>query len=79
MNAWLDQAIVATLVITSAVFAAFRLGPAPMRLWMRRQWARLRGKPMPVVESGGCGDCANAAHLKTRGDNVREIGVRPRS
>jgi hypothetical protein len=69
MNAWVDQAVVATLVIASAAFAAFRLGPAPMRLWMRRQWARLRGKPLPVAESSGCGDCASASLHKPRGES----------
>ncbi|HZF16863.1 MAG TPA: hypothetical protein VE046_13065 [Steroidobacteraceae bacterium] len=85
MSSWLDQAVVASLVIASAMFAVFRLGPAPLRLWMRRQWARLRGKPMPVAQAGGCGDCANAPVHKPRGetriaaDNIRKLEIRPRS
>lgn len=83
MSGWLDQAVVGLLVVGSAVFAFLRLGPAPMRLWIRRQWARLRGKPMPTVAVGGCGDCAKAAPPKNRVEsrvaaaNIRKI-ERPR-
>jgi hypothetical protein len=59
----LDQIAVATLVIASAGFACYRLGPASVRLWMRRVWARMLGKPLPVAATGttgGCGDCASA-------------------
>jgi hypothetical protein len=56
----LDQIAVATLVIASAGFACYRLGPASVRLWMRRVWARMLGKPLPVAGTGGCGDCASA-------------------
>jgi hypothetical protein len=68
MNAgsWLDQVIVGALVFASAAFACYRLGPAGMRLWMRRQWARLLRRPVPVggdgaAGCGGCGDCASTA------------------
>ena len=79
MNAWLDQVLVAVLVLGSVVFAAFRLGPAPMRLWMRRRWARLTGKPMPVVDISGCGNCENAGPRKKSAEtripvsNIRKL------
>ena len=79
MPAWIDQALVAALVIGSAIFAASRLGPAPLRLWMRRQWARLRGKPLPTADLTGCAGCANAQpskpHAQTRipAGNIRRF------
>jgi hypothetical protein len=62
MDAWADQLIVGVLVVASAAFAGYRLGPARMRLWLRRQWARARGKPLPAAGTGagGCGDCPHA-------------------
>ena len=81
MSAWFDQVIVGVLVIASAAFACYRLGPQNVRFWMRRQWARIRGKPLPQANSGGggCGDCPNAAPLKARGEarvaanNIRKL------
>jgi len=68
MNAWIDQLVVGALVIASAAFAAYRLGPASMRLWIRQQWARVRGKPLPAasIGVGGCGDCPHAATFRKK-------------
>jgi len=68
MSAWMDQLVVGVLVIASAAFAGYRLGPASMRLWIRRQWARVRGKPLPAanVGAGGCDDCPHAATFRKR-------------
>lgn len=74
VNAWLDQALVAALVLGSAIFAFSRLGPAPVRLWMRRQWARLRGKPLPVADLTGCAGCANAQPSKPRAETPIPAG-----
>jgi hypothetical protein len=81
MSAWVDQIIVGLLVIASVGFACYRLGPRKLRFWMRRQWARARGKPMPLVDTSGagCDGCANAAAPKPRGqtriaaDNIRKF------
>jgi hypothetical protein len=74
MNAWLDQVLVAALVLGSAIFACSRLGPAPLRLWMRRQWARLRGKPLPEADLTGCAGCANGQPMKPRAETQIAAG-----
>lgn len=82
MGAWLDYTIVGLLVGASAAFACYRLGPARLRLGMRRQWARVRGKPLPLTDAGGggCANCVNAASHGRRGetavapDNIRKLG-----
>jgi hypothetical protein len=82
VGAWLDLIIVGVLVIGSAAFACYRLGPQAMRLWMRRQSARILGKPMPVGgESGaGCSGCAHssasppsASETRISASNIRKL------
>jgi hypothetical protein len=81
MGAWLDYSVVGVLVGTSAAFALYRLGPARLRLWIRQQWARVRGRPLPVADTAsGCANCANAtAHARPGEtaippDNIRRFG-----
>jgi hypothetical protein len=76
VGAWLDLVIVGVLVIGSAAFACYRLGPQATRLWMRRQWARLLGKPLPAsgeggAGCGGCGDCASTSPAAKAGGETR--------
>jgi hypothetical protein len=75
MGAWLDYTIVGALVVVSAAFACYRLGPARLRLWVRRRWAGLRGKPLPVAEpGGGCAGCINAESHARRGESAAAPG-----
>jgi hypothetical protein len=81
MGAWLDSLIVWSLVTASAGFACYRLGPAGMRSWLRRQWARILGKPVPLADDSGanCGGCGSCASTPPRGetriaaDNIRKL------
>ena len=65
MSSWIDHAVVAVLVIVSAAYAIYSLGPRSLRARIRKHVFR---REQTVGGEAGCGSCGDCGSL----DSARE-------